>query len=664
MNVECSAILLNKVPEKLGDLGKFLIPCVLQDLEVCSSLADSGDSINLMSLSIYEKLRIGPLKPTRMTLELANRSITYPMRIAEDVIVRVDKFNFLADFVIVDFEVDPRVPIILGRPFLRTTKALNPPSRECHSVHSINIIDSPYEEISNQNKQSSGSTTSYSNLSLPDYEVFCFEEKSSGSTTSHSDYSLLEYESFFFDVDQIEEKSSGSTTSHFDLSLLEYDSFHFDLLIDQLPPADRSDSHHEEFADELAHIISSTEYDCFYFDIEPDLGELTILFEENISEDSTKELTSPELNNFPFFLSDYKVFNPGIFIIKGVQSQRLYILPLDDFSTNSFVSDSLLLIDPSEIKTFLSFPSGNEDKVFDPRILIIDGVFSFTRKSPHLLINNFKIDKRPILSEISLMTESSVSFLPKDKEIRGEIPYDLEDLRACFQSSNHAVSDHFHDYILGILNPDHIYIWFFLVTDDMKLLDGWLFSMDILARFDSSFNLINNDEKEKDKRVRGLVVLNRLLNLQARGPSYPVELGRLDGLSSTTASVGGKLPKPNQNLDQLNAMFSANGLTQADMIALSVEAINKGLWGKPCCKLHKLYLVEFLIKMKCMLLTLSPFRANVNVLKVKIKEYSKKYAKFCGNMFAKLSAIKVYCFFVRRFTRYVWCCDFNFNWDQ
>ncbi|GJX70154.1 peroxidase 1, partial [Tanacetum coccineum] len=88
-------------------------------------------------------------------------------------------------------------------------------------------------------------------------------------------------------------------------------------------------------------------------------------------------------------------------------------------------------------------------------------------------------------------------------------------------------------------------------------------------RFDSSFNLINNDEKEKDKRVRGLVVLNRLLNLQARGPSYPVELGRLDGLSSTTASVGGKLPKPNQNLDQLNAMFSANGLTQADMIALS-----------------------------------------------------------------------------------------------
>ncbi|GJZ92727.1 hypothetical protein Tco_0664792 [Tanacetum coccineum] len=270
-----------QVPEKLGDPGKFLIPCILQDLEVCSSLADSGASINLMSLLIYEKLGI-----------------------AEDVIVRVDKFNFLADFVIVDFEVDHRVPIILGRPFLRTAKALNPPSRECHSVYSINIIDSPYEEISNQNKQSSGSTTSHSDLPLPDYEVFCFKEKSSGSTTSHSDHSLPEYESFFFDVDHIEEKSSGSTTSHFDLSLLEYDSFHFNLLIDQLPPADRSDSHHEEFADKLTYIISSTEYDCFYFDIEPDLRELTTLFEENISKDSTKELTSPELNNFPFFLSD------------------------------------------------------------------------------------------------------------------------------------------------------------------------------------------------------------------------------------------------------------------------------------------------------------------------------------------------------------------------
>ncbi|GJU89499.1 reverse transcriptase domain-containing protein [Tanacetum coccineum] len=425
INAECSAILLNKVPEKLKDPGKFLIPYVLQDLEVCISLADSGASINLMPLSIYEKLGIRPLKPNRMTLELANRSVTFPMGIAEDVIVKVEKFNFLDDFIIVDFEADPRVPIILGRPFLRTAKALvdlyeeeltlrvgkeevvfytdkssRNNLRDIQSIHCINIIDF------SKDKPISSSTTSYSNLSLPSYESFYFDikEKSSGSTTSQSDHSLPNYESFYFDVDHIEEKSSGSTISHSDLSILEYDLFHFDLSIDLLPPADRSDSQHEEFADELAHIISPrinelNDFPLLLFDCDSS-------FSEEFSEIDL-------LVSFPFRNKD-KIFDPRIFTIKGVQSQRFHILPLDDFSTILFVSDSLLLTDPFEIEPFLSFPSGNEDKVFDPGILIIDGVFSFMRKSPHLLINNFMIDKYHILREISLMTDSLVSFLPKD----------------------------------------------------------------------------------------------------------------------------------------------------------------------------------------------------------------------------------------------------------
>ncbi|GJS37369.1 reverse transcriptase domain-containing protein [Tanacetum coccineum] len=301
INAEYSAILLNKVPEKLDDPGKFLIPCVLQDLEVCYSLADSGASINLMPLLIYKKLRIRPLKPTRMTLKLANQSVTFLMRIAKDVIVKVENFNFLADFVIVDFEADPKVLIILGRPFLRTARALvdlyeekltlrvrneevvfytvkssRNNLRDIHSVHCINIIDF------SKDKQSSGSTTSHFDDFLPAYEAFCFdiEEKSSCK------------------------KSSGSITSHSDLSFLEYESFHFDLSIDPLPPADRSDSQHEEFADELAHIISSPEYDYFYFDLEADPGELTRLLTENISETSTKDLKINELNDFPLFLSD------------------------------------------------------------------------------------------------------------------------------------------------------------------------------------------------------------------------------------------------------------------------------------------------------------------------------------------------------------------------
>ncbi|GKE95117.1 hypothetical protein Tco_1579972, partial [Tanacetum coccineum] len=109
--------------------------------------------------------------------------------------------------------------------------------------------------------------------SLPESETFCFdlEENSSGSTTTLSDYSLPDYEAFY---DHIEEKSYGSTTTQSDISLSKYDSFIFDLSINPFPPADRSDFYHEEFADELAHIISLPDLECFYFKIEPDLGDL------------------------------------------------------------------------------------------------------------------------------------------------------------------------------------------------------------------------------------------------------------------------------------------------------------------------------------------------------------------------------------------------------
>ncbi|GJV19519.1 reverse transcriptase domain-containing protein [Tanacetum coccineum] len=124
LNENCSAMLLKKLPEKLGDPGKFLIPCNFPGMDVCHALADLGASINLMPLSIWKKLSLPDLTPTRMTLELADRSITYPKGLAEDVFVKVGKFHFPTDFVVVDFEADPRVPLILGRSFLRTGRAL------------------------------------------------------------------------------------------------------------------------------------------------------------------------------------------------------------------------------------------------------------------------------------------------------------------------------------------------------------------------------------------------------------------------------------------------------------------------------------------------------------------------------------------------------------
>ncbi|GJS08017.1 reverse transcriptase domain-containing protein, partial [Tanacetum coccineum] len=124
LNENCSAVLLKKLPEKLGDPGKFLIPCDFTELDECLALADLGASINLMPLSVWKKLSLPELTLTRMTLELANRSVAYPVGVAEDVFVKVGKFHFPADFVVVDYDVDPRVPLILGRPFLRTARAL------------------------------------------------------------------------------------------------------------------------------------------------------------------------------------------------------------------------------------------------------------------------------------------------------------------------------------------------------------------------------------------------------------------------------------------------------------------------------------------------------------------------------------------------------------
>nr|GFC26310.1 reverse transcriptase domain-containing protein [Tanacetum cinerariifolium] len=124
LNKNCSAVVLNKLPETLGDPGHFLIPCDFTGLDNCLALADLGARINLMPLSIWKKLRLPTLNDTKMVLELAGRTISKPTEVAENVFVKVGKFYFPADFVILDFVADPRVPLILGRPFLSTSHTL------------------------------------------------------------------------------------------------------------------------------------------------------------------------------------------------------------------------------------------------------------------------------------------------------------------------------------------------------------------------------------------------------------------------------------------------------------------------------------------------------------------------------------------------------------
>ncbi|GKA64176.1 reverse transcriptase domain-containing protein [Tanacetum coccineum] len=116
------------------------------------SLGRSWSSINLMPLSIWKNLSLPELTPTRMILELVDRSTTSPSGIAEDVFIKVGKFHFLADFVVVDYVVDPQVPLILGRPFLRT--ALVQTSRYSYinakSVNRIDVIDVSCEEYAQE----------------------------------------------------------------------------------------------------------------------------------------------------------------------------------------------------------------------------------------------------------------------------------------------------------------------------------------------------------------------------------------------------------------------------------------------------------------------------------------------------------------------------------
>nr|GEU46813.1 reverse transcriptase domain-containing protein [Tanacetum cinerariifolium] len=186
LNENFSATLLKKLPVKLRDPGKFLIPCNLSELEECLSLADLGASINLMPLSVWKKLSLLELTPTRMTLELVNRSVSYLVGVAEDVFVKVGKFYFPADFVVVDYDVDPRIPLILERPFLRTARALIDVhgkeltlrvndeaitfnvghtlrySRNYYdeSINQINVIDVAYEEYAQEVLEFLDSSTS------------------------------------------------------------------------------------------------------------------------------------------------------------------------------------------------------------------------------------------------------------------------------------------------------------------------------------------------------------------------------------------------------------------------------------------------------------------------------------------------------------------------
>ncbi|KAG8474591.1 hypothetical protein CXB51_031240 [Gossypium anomalum] len=124
LNAVCSAILQNKLPNKLKDPGSFTIPYLIGGLAVNNALANLGVSINVMPYKMFKKLGLGKPKQTRMSIQLADKTIRFPRGIVEDILVKIDKFIFPVDFVVLDMEKDGDVPLIIGRPFLTTARTI------------------------------------------------------------------------------------------------------------------------------------------------------------------------------------------------------------------------------------------------------------------------------------------------------------------------------------------------------------------------------------------------------------------------------------------------------------------------------------------------------------------------------------------------------------
>nr|GFB04010.1 reverse transcriptase domain-containing protein [Tanacetum cinerariifolium] len=202
------------------------------------ALADLGASINLMPLSIWKKLRLPTLNDTKMVLELADQTISKPTGVAENVLVKVGKFYFPADFVILDFVADPRVPLILGRPFLSTAHALidvyegeitlrhddqsltlkcgDTPSISYNNLESLNKVDLIDVTCEKYSQAVLGFIDDVSNeVSSPIYEPIVSNSSQNLTTFDASDFLLLEEADAFIAIDD-EPISSNIDTTYYD----------------------------------------------------------------------------------------------------------------------------------------------------------------------------------------------------------------------------------------------------------------------------------------------------------------------------------------------------------------------------------------------------------------------------------------------------------------
>nr|GFA41253.1 reverse transcriptase domain-containing protein [Tanacetum cinerariifolium] len=293
LNKNCLAMLLKKLPEKLRDPDKFLIPCDFRRMDVCHALAYLGASIKLMHLSIWKKLSLPELTPTRMTLELVDRSITHPKGVIEDIFIKVGKFHFPIDFVVVDFEADPRVPLILGRSFLRTGRALIDVYGEEITLR-VND-DSDVLDFRYNSKSSNPTLVSNTSLSKETKSEFCKDPivKSSSPTLTpfgESDFFLEEIKDFLKD----ESILTGIKDSYYDP---EGDIIYQEKLLNddpsQLPPMNLKQAEEtkakslieEPLELELKELPSHLQYAFF-----EETNKLTVIIAKDLKDDEKEPL--------------------------------------------------------------------------------------------------------------------------------------------------------------------------------------------------------------------------------------------------------------------------------------------------------------------------------------------------------------------------------------
>nr|GEW44044.1 reverse transcriptase domain-containing protein [Tanacetum cinerariifolium] len=238
----CTAVILKKLPEKLKDPGKFLIACGFSELK-CKALADLGTSINLMQLSIWKKLGLPELIPTQMTLELANRAICIPTGIARDVFVPVGKFTFPADFVIIDYESDPRPsgnPTFLPHPELTSLEVNN----DIFDSEGCNVLSEKLPDLD----------------SIKDLHPHLYDNPLSASTTYFSN-SLLEEFADELPPDYDDNLYLNDSIDQKDLANLA------DICVDLIPEM-FTDEHALDYSSPLIFYV----YDDDYLEVESDAG--------------------------------------------------------------------------------------------------------------------------------------------------------------------------------------------------------------------------------------------------------------------------------------------------------------------------------------------------------------------------------------------------------